>query len=223
MIDKINSNSDFTYSEFKITSIEQQKKNKKRYNIYIDNSFAFGLDEEVLYFNNIKENMILSKDFIENVLKKEEQIKANKYAINLLSYSTKTTKELTDKMKEKGYEDNIIENTIEMLKQYNYINDKQYVENYINDKLYLNSDGSNKIKMKLIQKGIDKNLINEYINNIDEDIEYDNAFKIAERKINSYSKFDLNIQKKKLYAFLLNRGYGYDVVKRVITDIFTIE
>lgn len=223
MIDKINSNSDFTYSEFKITSIEQQKKNKKRYNIYIDNSFAFGLDEEVLYFNNIKENMILSKDFIENVLKKEEQIKANNYAINLLSYSTKTTKELTDKMKEKGYEDNIIENTIEMLKQYNYINDKQYVENYINDKLYLNSDGSNKIKMKLIQKGIDKNLINEYINNIDEDIEYDNAFKIAERKINSYSKFDLNIQKKKLYTFLLNRGYGYDVVKRVITDIFTIE
>ena len=62
----------------KITAIEVQRKNKKRYNVYIDDSFAFGVHEDVLILHKLTVGMELSTAFKEEVLVAEEQSKANK-------------------------------------------------------------------------------------------------------------------------------------------------
>src|SRR5690554_1602431 len=117
--------------ELIITKIEVQKRNNKRVSIYINNEFAFGLSMEISQKFNLEEGSSLKSDFIEEVLKEEEQNKANNYAINLLSYRARSKKEIEDRLKGKGYEDIIIEKTIEFLKAYKLLNDKSFAKDYI--------------------------------------------------------------------------------------------
>lgn len=204
----------------KITLIEEQKKNNKRFNVYINEKFAFGLDEEIIYKYRLKEGMEIQTDFIEDILKKEQQIKANNYAIRIIEHHSKTVKQLKDKMKEKGYEEEFINNSIQFLQEYNYINDEKYAKQYINDKVRFGKDGRNKIKMNLMQKGVDKEIIQEQLNDIDSDLETDNAFELAERKMRSYKSLDLPTQRRRLYSFLQRKGYKGDIINKVMNKIF---
>ena len=66
----------------KITRIESQK-NINRVNIYIDNKFAFGLTDEIRYKYDLHTNKEIDEEFIEDVLKAEEQNKVINKALNL--------------------------------------------------------------------------------------------------------------------------------------------
>ena len=66
----------------KITNIELQK-NRKRYNIYIDDEFAFGISDELRYKFGLHIDDNIEQDFIEDILKSEEQMKAINYALKL--------------------------------------------------------------------------------------------------------------------------------------------
>ena len=52
-------------------------------------------------------------------------------SITILKYMDRTEKELYIKLKDAYYTDDIINRTIEYLKEYNYINDERYAMNYI--------------------------------------------------------------------------------------------
>ena len=141
----------------KITNIELQK-NKKRYNIYIDGEFAFGISEELKYKFDLTIDDCIEKDFIENILKSEEQMKTTNYALKLLSYNRKTEKGMYDALKKKGFDEDFIDNTLDFLKENKYIDDLEYAKSFIRDKQNINKYGSNRIKYELIKREFLKKL-----------------------------------------------------------------
>ena len=203
----------------KITSIEVQKNNQERVSIFIDNSFAFGLDMSIYLKYNLKKDSEIKEDFIETILKEEEKNKALNYAINLLSRKDRTKKEIEDKLIEKGYDRNVIDNILDKLKSYNYINDEIYCEKYINDKIKFSKYGKNKIKSKLYAKGVDKDIISQKMIEIDNNLEYNRAFELAQKKLPSLQKYDKIKIKSKLSYHLISKGFDYDVVNKVIREI----
>ena len=100
-----------------ITKIESQR-NEERVNIYLDGEFAFGLIKEIQYKYDLSEGMNIDKEYIDKVLMEEEQSRANNCALRFLEYRQRSEKEIIDKLKEKGFEDKLIENTIIYLKHY---------------------------------------------------------------------------------------------------------
>lgn len=136
----------------KITKIKQQRRNPKRVSVYIDGDFTFGVDMEIAYSYDLREGKEISTDFVESVLKKEEQLKANNYALNLLSFRARSEKEIKDKMLQKGYDLSIIDNTIQYLKEQGYLNDKEFAKAFIKDKMELSHYGKNRIKVELLKK-----------------------------------------------------------------------
>jgi len=208
----------------KITKIERQKRNPKRVSVYIDGHFAFGINMEVAYICDLKEGREIDSDFIESVVKKEEQFRANNYALNLLSFRARSEKEIYDRMMQKGYEPSVIANTIQYLKEQRYINDKDFAEVFIRDKVELNRYGRNRIKSELLKKGISKELIDELLETtFQTDTEYETAKELAENKIKSYLKDKKDTQYRKLSSYLLRKGYSYDIVSRVVKEIINIQ
>ena len=205
----------------KITKIEQQKKNKSRYSIYIDEEFAFGISEDTLIKNSLIKNQHLDNETIEKVILVEEQHKANEYAIKLLSFKMRTEKEVRRKMKEKEYTQEQIEKTIEYLYSFKYLDDEKYARLFMKDSVYLKKMGVNRIKQELYSKGIDSNVIKEVIEDLkDEDEEYTNALELASKKLNSsYKNDDRNKQYRKLSSFLQRKGYGYELVAKVLKEV----
>lgn len=206
-----------------ITKIEIQKRNKERVNIYLDGEYAFSINAELVYKENLKVKDEVDIDKLKSVADKESYIRCKNSAIKIIERSYKTEKEVIDKLRLKGYEDKHIDSSIKFLKEYNFLNDNYYAEAFVRDRL--NTKGSQRIKQDLMRKGISKDIIEEKISDIDKNAEKDVARKLAEKKIGIIKKSENDIYKisGKLYRFLISKGYTYDIVKEVVKDVMSVD
>lgn len=204
----------------KITKIEPQKRNRKRMSVYIDGAFAFGVDMEVAYVCGLKEGLEVDKEWIDAVVQKEELLRAQNYALNLLSFRARSEKEIAERMAQKGYEPFIIDKTIAYLKEQGYINDKAFAEAFIKDKLELNGHGRNRIRWELYKKGVSRELVDELLEKVvTPDEEYEKAKMLAERKMKLWQKDSKPVQYRKLSGLLARKGYSFDLVSKVAREL----
>lgn len=204
----------------KITKIEPQKRNRKRMSVYIDGAFAFGVDMEVAYVCGLKEGLEVDKEWIDAVVQKEELLRAQNYALNLLSFRARSEKEIAERMAQKGYELFIIDKTIAYLKEQGYINDKAFAEAFIKDKLELNGHGRNRIRWELYKKGVSRELVDELLEEVvTPDEEYEKAKMLAERKMKLWQKDSKPVQYRKLSGLLARKGYPFDLVSKVAREL----
>lgn len=201
----------------KITSIEPQK-NKNRVNVYVDNVFSIGIDEELRFKYKLEVGMEVDDAFIEDILMAEEKSKALNYTLNLLSYRQRSEKEIYNSLKRKGFEESYIENAMDYCRENGYLNDKTFAESFIRDKINLNKLGPQRIKYELMLKGISKDIIDESLI-VDSDDQYDAAMELALKKLNSYKNDDKNSIYRKLTGFLGRKGYSYDIISKVLKEI----
>lgn len=204
-----------------ITKVEVQKRNKDRYSIYIDGEYSFGIYENVLINYGLCKGMKIEKDFLEDVLKKEEQECANSYALKLLNFKMRTTQEIRKRMREKEYTDDIIDETIDYLNYLNYLDDEDYARKFIRDKSNLKNMGKERIKRELYMKGIDNEIISNSIEDIiDDDDEYEKAKEIAIKKLETtYKNDDKNARYRKLGGLLQRRGYSMNIVMPLLKEL----
>ena len=155
----------------------------------------------------------------------ENKDKLLKYAIYYLSkYSSskknlefilkKKIRRLSDEKKIRFHLYNEIQIIIEKLENLNLINDQVFVESKIQSLQY-QAKSKNYIKQYLLQKGIDKQLIEEQISLFYEknkNLEKENALKFAKKRnlINN----DQDYQKK--LSKLARAGFSYDIAKEIL-------
>lgn len=200
-----------------ITKIEAQK-NPKRVNIYIDNNFAFGLDDEIRYKYGLKSNMEIDDDFIKNVLQDEEESKAFSNVLNYLSYRQRSEKEVIDYLKKQDYDEDLILKVVNKCKGYKYIDDLSFAENFTKDKLNLKKFGKRRIGYELKLKGISQDIINKVLD-FDNDLEYEMALALGQKRLSSYKNDDKNKKYRKLSAYLGRRGYDFSVISKVLKEV----
>lgn len=201
----------------RITKIEPQK-NKNRLNIFIDDKFALSLDDEVAYKYKLELDMEIDDDFIEKILIAEEEKKAINYALRLLSIRPRSEKEIRDALKRRGYNENIIENTINLCKEKDYINDREFAETFIRDKINFSKYGPERIKYELKLKGISDDIINRVLR-INRDEQYEMALELGKKRLRLYRDDSKDAKYRKLNNFLQRKGYSYDVISKVLKEL----
>ncbi|SPZ99395.1 Regulatory protein recX [Staphylococcus aureus] len=88
----------------KITKIEVQKKNKERFNLFLDEQFEMGIDIDTLVKFNLKKGQQLEAADMAEIQKYDHyRIGLNK-AIQYLSYKKRTEKKLYNIYKKKRYQ-----------------------------------------------------------------------------------------------------------------------
>ncbi|HEX9026544.1 MAG TPA: recombination regulator RecX [Clostridium sp.] len=206
-----------------ITKIEIQKKNKERVNLFLDGEYAFSLSAELVYKEGLNKNEEIDSEKLKILAEHESLIRCKNSALRIIEKSYKTEKEVRDKLILKGYEENSINKSIEFLKEYNFINDNNYTKAFISDKL--KSQGSQKIKYTLIQKGISKDKIEEELSNLNKENEKNIALNLAKKKLDIIKKKENDNFKisGKLYRYLVSKGYGYDVTSEVIKEVMSLD
>ena len=204
----------------KITKIEQCKRNKERVNIYIDEEFAFAIYMELVYRFNLKVNEEVDKEKLIEIAKVENLSKCKDSALKTIERSYKTEKEIRDKLLNKEFDEETVEKTINFLKEYTFIDDLKFTKMYVKDRI--RTQGRNKIKYALIQKGVNKYLVDEVLEELDRNDEEERALLICEKKYLTICKReddDFKI-KNKLIRYMLGRGYEYEVARNVVSKIY---
>lgn len=203
-----------------ITRIEKQTNNQKRYSIYIDEKFAFGVSEEDLIYFKLKENSEITEQRYNYIMEYVIYTKAKDKAYKFLGYKARSEKEVRDKLIKENYPQEIIDRIIELFKHYNYINDENYTKAYINDRIKFKPRAKRMLKYELAQKGIDSDTIENIIDssNIDET---DIAISLLQKKLKNKKDIEQK-EKQKIYNYMLRRGFDYETINRAFKEVLNL-
>jgi regulatory protein len=204
----------------KITKISRQKK-KGRYNIFIDDEFAFGVYEDTLIKFSLASGDEIEDKLIDEIKDTDEFNHAKRSAFYLLSYRQRSRKELEKKLKEKKISGKNINKVLDYLEGKKFINDNEFAKMFFESLVSRKPVGKSLLKRKLKEKGIEDEIIENLISaKFNDDVEMDSAVLLLRKYSKKIDELDKHSKKKKIYQVLYSRGFGYDVINRVWNELY---
>ena len=142
---------------------------------------------------------------------KEEFDKEKTKVLKYILYKKRSEYEIRNKFS-KSIEENLLDDIIEYLKEAKYIDDGQYIEKTINNFMILKNLSIKEIQYKLISKGLNKNLIEDYIYNENEEL---NNYEIKYAKNIIYKKSN-TMELEDIKVYLIKKGYKIENINSAI-------
>jgi len=144
--------------------------------------------------------------------------KARDYAFLLLKFRLRSENEIRQRLKNKEFNPETIESTLSFLKEKGFIDDNYFAKTWVESRIK-KPLGIIRLKAELSIKGIDKAIIDSQINEIKKSyFEEGVVGEIAKDRLNKLKDIDPQKAKKRVYAYLLRRGFSHEVVIDVLTQ-----
>lgn len=143
----------------------------------------------------------------------EEFDQAKTKILKYIVYKRRTEQEVRQKF-QKEFSEEMFEDIIEYLKDAKYIDDEEYIEKIINNFKILKNLSNKELKYKLIAKGLNKNLIEDYFYANKEELEE------YERKSaqNIIYKKSSSMDEEEIKNYLLKKGYSIDNINKALDE-----
>lgn len=139
---------------------------------------------------------------------------ALKKILHYCDYQDRCKKEIFAKLNTFELADNDKYFIVDFLNDEGYINDERYCRSYVKSKLNLKKWGVNKIKISLISKGVDRDIIDAVVSEIDQDSYREELIKLLEnKKINESDPYK---RKAKLIRYAVSKGYSINDVMEIV-------
>ena len=196
-----------------VTAVEPRRKSLSA--LYIDGEFAMKLDTETLLINHIKAGVEISDEQLHQLIEDSNNKRAKEKALWLISYRDHSKKELVDKIKRTSSEESAVA-AVERLTELGLVNDEAYARRYFEEltqgSKHLSPRGA---RYKLIEKGIDREIIDAIVD--ETDIDEREQIRII---INSkYKNFNADEKsKKRTVSALQRKGFRWDDIRSVMED-----
>ncbi len=150
--------------------------------------------------------------------------RAFEFAYKLLGLRLRSVFEMEKRLKEKGFEKEIIGQVIKKLEEQGYLDDEKFTEAWIHDRINLQPRGNFLISRELKEKGIASELIEKKLSEllpIEKELEM--AEELADKKIKIIKNRKVKLPKEKIYqmmaAFLQGKGFSGEVIKEVMEKL----
>lgn len=204
-----------------ITAIKPQK-NKKRVNIYLDYKFGFGLDLENYVKAKLKVEQELTEEEIQTIVMKGEYQKTQDKLLRFVTTRPRSLKEVKDWYKKHDVAGTIQSTLIEKMVDYGFLDDKKFAIWWVEQRNTFRPRGKTLLKNELLQKGIDRNIIQEVLLSTKLN-EKEEAIKLLEKKRRLWEKeMDKKKRHEKMVRLLASRGYGWDTIGYAVKQINTL-
>ena len=192
---------------------------KVKYKIELENGKHFYVSEDTIIKYGLIKKIDLTREQLKEIIAHESIESAYSKAVHYLQFGLRTKQDIREYLKKKEIADNVIDEAIEKLIEIGYLNDNHYVEAAVTDYFNLNQKGPYWIQRKLLEKGLDKDVIEENIAKIcTEEAMIEMLYKIIEHeyKVRRETK---NKKVQKITQKLYTNGFTSDIIRKVF-DIF---
>ncbi|WP_339320252.1 RecX family transcriptional regulator [Paenibacillus sp. FSL R10-2734] len=209
---------DFPEGELlEITKVERQKKSDHRYIIHFG-AYNMTVHEDVM----IKYRMITGNSFmkadLEEIVVADERQRAYVEGLRYLERKPRTAMEMTRRLRQKEIGETIIAEVVQRLQQERLLDDPLYAKQWAEQRITNQRKGKMWIRQELREKGIDKSLISEALENISPEQELESALQTGRKKWNLI-RGEAADKRRKTGAFLMRRGFSGDMVRQVINTL----
>lgn len=143
----------------------------------------------------------------------EEFDKLKTKVLKYIMYKKRTEQEIRRKFSNIDNQE-MLEDVIENLKEIGYISDENYIERAVAEFMNLNNLSIKELKYKLMSKGINSNVMDNYFDKHLEELE---KYEINSAR-NIILKKQFSMEEQQLIQYLLKKGYRMDSIKQAIEE-----
>lgn len=190
---------------------------RARYKVYVDGQFAFILYKGELREFGIEEEKEISESCYQQIMTQVLPKRAKKRALNLLESRDYTSGQLREKLRQGDYPQACIDEAIDYVESYGYVDDLRYAKDFIT--YHLEHKSRTRIGQDLMRKGIGRDIIEAAFEELEQSgtgqDETAMIVKLLEKKkydVRTASKRD----KQRMYGFLYRKGFHTDAISRAL-------
>lgn len=194
----------------RISSLEVQRKNPQRVNVFVEGTFALGL--ALIEAAKLSKGQFLSDADIADLRQRDDRERAYELALNYLSYRPRSEGEVRKRLRQKGYPEQAVEEAMDRLRRAGLVDDEAFARYWIANRDQFKPRGRYALRQELRQKGVPDRVVGELLEDVNED---DNAYQAAIQRLSRWQGLALDEQRRKLSGYLQRRGFRYETIREV--------
>ncbi|MDU7193863.1 regulatory protein RecX [Lawsonella clevelandensis] len=153
--------------------------------------------------------------------------RAREAALRLLSIRERSSKELTDRLRDKGFPTEIVDDLVTRFLEIKLLDDERFAREWVTSRAQHSARGKSVLRQELRHKGIPTPVIDAVLGSLSPEIEEDSARMLLSRKLRAIDPASLSDreiyrkQQRRLYNMLARRGFSSELAQRVTQDALT--
>ncbi len=204
------------FMDKQITALKIQKRNPNRINVYLDGEYAFPVARIVGAWLQV--GQVLSEEKIVALRDQDTREVAYQRALRFLNYRPRSEMEIQRKLAEIGFDESVIAETMERLRNANLISDTRFAREWVENRSAFRPRGRRVLAMELRQKGLADDVIQRALEETVDEEEL--AYQAAMRKGRRWAELDYAAFRERLSAFLMRRGFSYGTISSLVQRVW---
>lgn len=197
-----------------MTVTEIKKKRKGLSALFLDYEYALDIDTETLLVHKVDVGTEIDDEKLKELIDNSNIKRAKDKAMWLISYRDYSKKEITEKVAKESSLD-AAEKAVERLCELGLVNDEKYAKRYAHDLIFIKHLSKSGAIRKLREKGIDKDLAEQTLDEFDIDC-CESIKAIIDKKYARYLSDEKG--KRRCVNGLLRLGYSYSDINSVLRE-----
>jgi regulatory protein len=191
-----------------ITGVRERR---GRARVFVDGEFWAEIDADVAAERGLREGVALSLEELSETRVAGQRALAMNRALRFLGYRARSEKELRERLRRYGYGEETVGSVVGRLKELGYLDDEEFARLAVREKA--RRYGPRRVLGELRKSGVEAELAQGVVN---EEFagrsELEEASSAAARR---YNRGGSNAQARRVYGFLMRRGYSAEVCAEV--------
>ena len=205
-----------------VTRVSPQQATAERMNIYLDGKYGFSMNVRALGEQPVSVGDQLTTRDIERLRNADEPDRATNAALNLLAHRGRSEKELRQRLQQKGFTQQALDEAIRRVVDWGYLDDERFAASWVEQRSSGKPRSRRALAYELCEKGVDRELITNAIDKADID-EAADAKRLAADKWRKERSQPLDKRRQRTAGYLARRGYSWQIAKEAIDALIAEE
>jgi len=146
--------------------------------------------------------------------------KARFYVLKVLNARPRSVEELTAKLREKGYPEEITAQVIGECAKKGLLDDVKFAKLWVQGRMASRPKGGAVLRRELEEKGVKEDVIEKVVAGVAKEYdEYEVAKGLAGQRIDRLKGLNKTTAKRRLFGFLRRRGFSFDTIIKVMDEL----
>lgn len=202
-----------------ITGLAWQRKDADRCSIHLDGTYAFGLHASIVTAEGLHKGKTLREEDCRRMLNEDRYYRVLKRIMQFVGYRPRSTKEITDRMRQLGADEGIASRILARLTEWNMVDDTDFAKRFAESRL--RRHGPRRVHMDLMQKGIPPEIAESVLaDTVDPEAQSRKLDELVLLTLKRYRReTDAMIQEQKTIRFLMRRGYEAEAIRSALSRL----
>ena len=222
-----------------ITAIQELPELPSHRQLFLDGAPFVVISVALVENFGLRIGLEIEAEIIEKLIAADAVMRAKHFALRLLREETHngiddetedsrptirsktyTKSEMERRLQREGFSEAAVQTAVEELIEAGHIRDRKYAENWVARRQKSSPRGKTLLKHELFDKGVDRETAEQVVAEVETEDESMLALQIAQRRMKQYQRLPVHVAKRRLHGFLARRGFGSEIVRHVLQQIF---